>query len=679
MKPFPKKYLLPLLVTPSLIWAQDQELPPISELETLVVTGNRSGQTLFEQIQPASVLTGTDLLLNSGSTLGETLKNQPGVSSTSFAPGASRPIIRGLGEDRIRILQNGTSVIDVSNVSPDHAVAADPLSFKSVEIVRGPGTLLYGPNTVGGVVNVIDDRIPEERFEGEYPTGSFGARGGTADNSIAETGSIKWGFGPLVFRLDAFRSDSEDIDIPGFARTAELRASDPRGADEARGTLPNSFSSTEGAGFGASYIFDKGFVGVSYSGYNATYGTVGEEDVTIGLRQRRWDLRSKVYEPTNWLREIDFKAGYSDYTHTEFEGQEVGTVFEIEGFNARTEFLHEEIAGFEGAFGYEIQSTDFSALGDEAFLPPTESVTNSLFLFEEYGLGKTRLQFSARYDHQSHESQTNAAFGNGQDLDFDAFSASVGAIYSPVEEYAFSATLSYTQRPPTYVELFANGPHVATGTIEIGDPTLDTEDALSLDISARKKYGRITGSINAFYYRFSDFISLQPTGVVDAEDNLPVFAYEAVDAEFYGVELESTYHILAPLEEDSALDERLDLILSADFVHAEDRDSGEPIPRIPPLRTGLALEYANGPWLARIDADYAADQDRNANFETETDSYFLLSTSLSYQTQIGAVDTTFYVKATNLTDEEARLSTSVLKDVSPIAGRGIVFGISGEF
>ncbi len=671
MKPFKYTLLLPL-VLPASVHAQDQELPPISTLDTLVVTGNRSGQTLFEQIQPASVLEGRELLLNLEPTLGETLAREPGISSTYFGPGASRPIIRGLGDDRVRILENGTSLIDVSNVSPDHAVSSDPLGYRSVEVVRGPATLLYGPNTIGGVVNVIDDRIPEERFTGEYPSGNFGIRAGSADSSLSESGSIEWGAGPLVFHLDAFRRDTENIDIPGFA-TTNPAPGDPRG------TLPNSFTNTKGAGIGASYIFDKGFVGFSYSGFDSNYGTVGEPDVTIGLEQRRWDVRSAIYEPTDWIREINFKFGYSDYTHTEFEGPDVGTVFEIEGFNARAEVLHEKIGGFEGAVGFESQATDFSALGDEAFLPPTESAANSLFVFEEYDFGKTRLQLGARYDNQSHESETNASFGPGQDLDFDAFSTSAGVIYTPVENYAVSLSVAYTQRPPTYVELFAGGPHVATGTFEIGDPSLDTEDALSLDLSVRKQYGRVTGSVGGFYYRFDDFISLQPTGGVDPDEGLPIFAYDAIGAEFYGMELETTFHLLTPLEENGSLDPRLDLILRADYVHAEDRSSGEPVPRIPPFRIGTALEYGNGPWLARVDGDYSAKQDRNADFETETDSYFLLSASLSYQLEIGPVSSTFYVKGANLTDEEARPSTSFLKDVAPLAGRGIIVGLNAEF
>ncbi len=467
-----------------------------------------------------------------------------------------------------------------------------------------------------------------------------------------------------------------------------------------RGTLPNSFTDSKGAGFGASYVFDKGYVGFSYSGVNSTYGTVGEPDVTIGLEQRRWESRGAVYEPVDWLREVNFSFGYSDYTHTEFEGPDVGTVFEIEGFNVRVEALHASISGFEGAFGYEGASNDFSALGDEAFLPPVTTNTNSLFFFEEKEIGKTRLQFGARYDHQSSESETNAAFGAGQSNDFNAFSTSIGVIYNPVENYAIAASLAYTQRPPTYVELYANGPHVATSTFEVGDVNLDKEEAFSLDLSVRKNSGRVTGSISAFYYRFNDFISLNDTGgtdpgddLVDPDDDLPIFAFQPVNADFYGGEIETTFHLLAPVEAAPVSDAqsgavnagypsseaRLDLTLRADYVHAENRQTGEAVPRIPPFRAGATLEYGNGPFTAAIDGLYAAKQDHTAAFELPTDAYFLLAASISYQVKLGNVDSTFYIRGVNLTDEEARLSTSFLKDVAPLAGRGVIAGIRAEF
>ena len=691
MKPIPHSILTSfslIAATAPISHSQDA----VTMLDEVVVTANRSDQTLFQQVQPATVLLGKDLQLKLQPTLGETLNNEPGVSSTSFGPGASRPVVRGLGDDRVRVLQNGTAVLDVSNVSPDHAVAVDPLTIRSVEVVRGPATLLYGPNTIGGVINVIDDRIPQERFSGTLPTGKFETRAGSADDLFSQSGAITWGAGPLVFHLDGFNRDTDDLDIPGYARSAALRKADPlpAGTPEPYGTLPNSSTESKGAGLGASYVWDKGFLGFSYSGVDSTYGTVAEPDVTIGLRQRRWDLRGAVYTPTPWIMEINYKLGHSDYEHTEFEGSEVGTRFLIDGYDGRIELLHEKTGLLEGAFGVESQHSEFSALGSEAFLPPVENFVNSAFFFEEIPLDKLRLQFGAQYDHQTNETQSGAGFGPGLNREFDAFSTSAGIVYNPVEDYAVALSAAYTQRPPTYVELFADGPHVATGTFEVGDPDLGTEDSLSVDLSLRKRTGRVTGSVSGFYYRFDDFISSQPTGGVDPIDSLPIYAYQPIGANFYGGEIESSFHLMEPVEAAPATDakspaaapasdQRLDLILRADYVHAEDRATGEPIPRIPPFRMGAALDYSKGPFDARLEGQYAASQHRHADYELPTDGYFLVNASVSYDLKFGGVATTIYLKGTNLTNEEARQSTSFLKDIAPMAGRGVVAGIRAEF
>ena len=685
-----------LLALPAL--AQSSDLLPATALDELVVTASPGDRTLFQQVQPASVLKDEELQWNLQPTLGETLARQPGVSSTYFGPGASRPIIRGLGDDRVRVLQNGTSVLDVSNVSPDHAVASDPLTIRSIEVVRGPATLLYGPNTIGGVVNVIDDRIAEERFSGKWPSGSFASSLGSADDLESFSGAVTFGAGPLVFHLDGFTRETEDLEIPGFARSSRLRATQPLapGEIEPYGTLPNSATDSKGAGLGASYVWDKGYFGLSYSGIDSLYGTVAEPEVTIDLRQRRWDFRGAFKQPAPWIKEIDYKFGHSDYAHTEFEGAERGTEFLIEGYNGRAELLHEQLGPFEGAFGFETQHSDFSALGSEAFLPSVENEVNSLFVFEEIPLGKTRLQFGARYDRQTNETDPNPAFGPGLDRDFDAFSASAGIVYNPVPDYAVALSFAYTQRPPTYVELFANGPHVATGTFEIGDPDLDTEDSFSIDLSVRKKAGRVTGSAGVFYYRFDNFVSLAATGAdftdPDSGETMPIFAYDAVGADFHGGEIETVFHLLEPAVAEETgdakspvvppspvSDQHLDLILRADYTRAENRDTSLPLPRIPPFRATTALEYRIDGWGARVEGQYAAHQDRHDVNELPTDAYFLVNAALSYRVQLGDVDTTFYVKGVNLTDEEARQSTSILKDIAPLAGRGVVAGMRAEF
>lgn len=701
MKRIRSFFLLPLLPF-SLCYAQttqpesvNQDQEPSGVLDEVVVTANRAGQTIYEQIQPSYKLSEERLMLRVEPTLGETLNRLPGVSSTGFSPASSRPVLRGLGDDRVRMLQNGTSILDVANLSPDHAVSVDPLSAQSIEVVRGPSTLLYGPNTVGGVVNVIDRRIAEERFNDTYPSGSFGMMVGTPDDSFSQSVDLNWGSGPWVLHFDYFHREMGNLEIPGFARSAAQRAVDEPDQEQARGFLPNSAADTEGFGFGASHVFENGFLGFSFSGMDSDYGVVAKDDVTIGMEQRRYDMRGAIYEPLSFLREIRFNLGYSDYHHTEFEGVETGTRFDIEGFNGRLEFMHKELAGFEGTFGYEIQVSDFSAVGEEAFVPPVDTQKHSLFFLEEKEFGKLRYQFGMRLDHHSNERLATEALGPNLDVDNTGFSASTGLIYNITEEYAASASMAYTQRPPTNMELFANGPHYATGSFERGDSNLDNEQSLSLDLGIRKKTGWVTGFANAYYYRFHDFINLRSTGEFYEEEHggggaheheeLPIFNFEAVNADFCGFELESVFHLLAPITTEqaegkaAAHDRRLDVILRSDFVHTKNRDTNQALPRIAPFRAGATLEYATGPFTAYLEGQYSADQNRVPENELPTDSFFLVNAGISYKTTIAGMESTCFLRGVNLTDEEARLSTSFVRDIAPLAGRGIVAGIRTQF
>ena len=704
MKPKRLLSFLPVLSI-SLSYAQTTEKPKDESassnvLEEVVVTANRADQTIYEQIQPGYKLSEDRLLLRMEPTVGETLNRLPGVSSTGFAPASSRPVIRGLGDDRVRMLQNGTSILDVANLSPDHAVSADPMSAQSIEVVRGPSTLLYGPNAVGGVVNVIDRRIAEERFTGTLPSGSIGLMAGTPDNSFSQSIDLNWGSGPWVLHFDYFHREMENLEIPGFARSSAQRALDDPDQEQARGFVPNSAADTEGFGFGASHVFENGFLGFSFSGMDSDYGVVAKDDVTIEMEQRRFDVRGAVYEPLSFLREIRFNLGYSDYEHTEFEGDETGTRFDIEGFNGRVEFMHKEVAGFLGTFGYEIEVSDFSAVGEEAFVPPVDTQKHSLFFLEEKEWGDWRYQFGMRLDHHSNERQATDDLGPALDVENTGFSVSTGVIYNITPAYAASASVAYTQRPPTNMELFANGPHYATGSYEVGDADLGNEDSFSIDLSIRKKSGWVTGFANAYYYRFNDFINLRNTGEFYEEedhdddhdddhdhghDELPIYNFEAVNADFYGFEMEAVFHLLAPITEAQAdgqalpNERRLDLIVRSDYVHAENRDTNEALPRIAPFRAGATIEYATGPFTCFLEGQYSAEQNRVPENELPTDSFFLINAGISYKTSIGGVESTCFLRGVNLTDEEARLSTSFVRDIAPLAGRGIVAGIRTEF
>ena len=700
-------FVLSLAAKPGITGAQTDSTHPM-RMEEVVITASLLGRTLFEQAQPTSILSGDRLTLRLESTLGETLSREPGVNSTSFAPGASRPVIRGLGADRIRVLQSGVNIQDVSTISPDHAVTVDPLTIESVEVARGPATLLYGPNTIGGVVNTIDNRVPVERLQ----PGAFGlpihgridGRTGTVDELHSGGGVVEFGLGDhIVFHLDGFKRESQDYHIPGFARSDRIREREPlpQGEKEARGVLPNSFNRSEGGALGASFVWDGGHVGGAYSGYNATYGTIAEPDVTIGLTQRRWDVRGTFTEPLPGIKSIQYKFAYTTYSHTEYEGTTVGTVFDQEGYDGRFDLLHKKLGPFEGAVGFQTSRSDFSAVGAEAVLPPVQTRVNSAFVFEEIALDPLRLQFGLRYDHQSNDTDIAPNFPTSYDRAFDAVSGSAGLVWTPTTDYSIALTGSYNQRPPTYVELFSNGPHVATNAFEIGDPDLGLEESFALDLTVRKKVGRITGSASVFYYHFKDFITAQPTGLFAAgeeegEEGLPIFVYRATDANYVGGELEATWHVIHPQPfetEGTSKDAKairtpavsanlhaFHFTLRSDCVWAQDTKSDRSLPRIPPYRVGAELAYGwNDRFYASVEGQYVARQNRTAEFELPTDSYFLLNASVSYRVPAGALDLVFYVKGTNLADDEARLHTSFLKELAPLPGRGVLFGVKATF
>lgn len=640
-------------------------------LDRVVITASPLGRTLFELAAPVTVLADQDLSFRQQPTLGETLAQQPGITSTYFGPNASRPIIRGLDGDRIRILQNGVGMLDASGTSVDHAVSSDPLTIKSVEVVRGPASLLYGSSAVGGVVNVIDNRIPDVALSSPL-TGAVEGRYGSADNLRSGGAVVEGGHKGWNYHLDGFLRETEDLRIPGFARSERLRLLDPQ-PTEAENRLPNSAGKSDGGAFGTSYVGEKGWIGASVSGFNNRYGTVAEPDVTIRLHQRRLDLAGEVTQPFEAIKSIRFKLGLSDYKHTEYEGQDVGTVFKNRGYDGRLEATHNPLGRFEGAFGFQSQLSDFSALGDEAFLPATETLVNSGFFFEELKFDKFRIEFGGRLDHQSIRSSDDPNFGPGQSRDFTTGSGSVGFVYTPTDAWSGALSVAYTQRAPNYQELFANGPHLATDAFEVGDPTLGREHSLGIDLTFRKRTGFVTGSIGGFYNRFQDFIALTPTGAVDPVDNLPIFAYGAIPAEFYGAEAEVLFHLV------ETKPRQLHLELRGDWLEASNRDTGEPLPRIAPLRFGGALIFRQGSFNARLEALRTDYQGRVAANELPTGGNTLLNLGLTYGFDTGKVGWELFVKGSNLLDEEIRTHSSFLKDIAPQAGIGATLGLRASF
>jgi iron complex outermembrane receptor protein len=643
--------------------------------ETVVVTARGEASALSDIAQAVTVLSGTELSLRLQPTLGETLAQQPGVSSTYFGPGASRPVIRGLSGDRIRVLQDGIGSSDASNTSPDHAVSYDPLSARRIEVVRGPATLLYGSNAVGGVVNVLDSRIPDAR-----PTqavgGTFELAGGTVADEKQGALSLNGGGGKFAWHADGFARDAGDIDIPGLAESAALRAEEEEEGEEHEpedGVLPNSATEAQGGAVGASFVADRGFLGLALSAFDTEYGVPGhvheegeeeaaagaEEGVRIDLQQRRGDLRGELRNPLRGLSSVRVRFGVADYQHQELEGGAVGTTFTNNAWEGRLEATHRPLGALSGSFGLQLARRDFLAVGDEAFLPPTLTHNWAVFLFEEIGTGPVRLQLGGRYESQDVDAEGEAPTTRSS----DGFSGSAGLTWRGGKGYSAGLSFARSAKLPSAEELFSNGPHIATQSFEIGNPDLTNEKSLGVDFTVRRLGERVRGEAGLFLNRFDDFIFAEVTD--EMEDGLEVVRYVQRDARFWGAEASVAIDLL------HREPHHLDLEVSGDFVRAELRDNGEPLPRIPPDRFGVGLHYHGERWNGRIEARHAAEQDRISEFERPTAGYTLLNASLGYRLFAGRTIVDLILRGTNLTDEEARAHTSFLKDLAPLPGRDI--------
>lgn len=657
-------------------------------LENFVVSASPFARAQDEIAAPTSVLAGQRLLLQRAGSLGETLAGEPGISSTWFGPGASRPVIRGLGGDRIRILQGGIGTLDVSVISPDHAVTLDPLLIDRIEIVRGPATLLYGGSAIGGVVNVIDARIPEEA----PPTalgGRFETRLGHAAEERAAAGVLTGRAGAFAWRLDGFTRQTDDLRIPDFAETAALLEDhdEEEEGPPARGILPNTATKTAGAGLGISYLTERGHLGISYSGFDSLYGVPGhshggheeeepeeeadehgEEGVRLDLRQRRWDLHGELFDLTPLLHTARVQLGVADYRHDELEGDEIGTRFTNRAFEGRLELLHGKLGGFEGAVGAQVSRSNFTATGDEAFVPP--SVTNNLavFLYEEIARERATWQLGARVERQ--KVQPDAATGFPARSHTGA-SLSGGLVWKFDATWSLAVSLNRSERAPNAQELYADGPHAGTGSYEIGDAGLGVERAHGFDLSLRKRTGRVTGVATVFVNDFSGYIFEEPTGA--EEDELPVYAFVQRDARFHGAELE----LIAHLHETTG--SQLDVRFTADTVRATNRSDNAPLPRITPARAGIALDYRRGDFSFSPEFRHSFAQNRTAPGETATGSHTLVNVSAAWRFKLGRTDAELFARGTNLNNTTARVHASFLKDVAPLPGRDVTLGLRVAF
>lgn len=666
--------LKPIVIAVACLFSQPLLADSNTELnlDNIPVTGNPLGVASDELVVPVSVLNGRELSLRREGTLGETLNGIPGVTATQFGPNASRPIIRGLDAERVRIMQNGIGVLDASSLSFDHAVGIDPLIIEQIDVVRGPAALLYGGSAVGGVVNAIDHRIPKEQLNGV--TGRAEARFGGPDSTRNAAAVVDAGNGQFAIHADVYNRKTDDLDIPGFAVSRRKSQADgtPR---KNRGRLNNSSAEGDGAALGAALTFDNGYIGASISTLNNNYGVVAKEDVRIDMKSDRIELASEFTELGSLVNRVKFRMAHTDYEHVELEGAEIGTSFKNRGIEGSIEAGHAPIAGLNGVLGFQFSNTNFEALGEEAFVPGVNTQNKAVYVYEELPLGqegtKHKITFGGRLGHTSVDSKTSANFGLGQNNSFNPNSFALGGLYSINEQWSITSNLSHNERAPSYFELYANGAHVATGQFEVGNPNFNVERSNGIDAQLRWKNGQNSFSVGAYYTRFSNFIGLFNTGndvEVEPGEFLPEAQFRAVPAEFKGVEAEGKF----------ALTDQLNWLVRGDYVHAKETRTNEYLPRISPLRLGTGLQYALNGFSARIDVLRAFNQNNTADNELATDGYTNVSAMLAYKLPT-KYNVELFAKANNLLNDEIREHSSFLKDIAPAGERAILVGARADF
>jgi iron complex outermembrane receptor protein len=653
-----------------------------------------------ETALPVTVLSGEELQRSAATTLGETLGNKPGLANASFGPGVGRPVIRGQQGPRAISLQNGTLSADVSGLSPDHGVTIEALLADAIEVLRGPSTLLYGGGAIGGVVNVIDNRIPRAAIDGI--DGAVEYRYDDATDMDSGVFRLEGGNGSMAFHLSGTTRETEDVDIPGMAideaaleeQEELLGGHEEEGEHEEEeventdGFIANSDSDTDVINGGFSYHFgDDGFAGFAVSHLETEYGIPpgahghheeehgegeehGEEEeeelIRIDMEQTRYDAMLHLHDPFDGLEILRAFLTYTDYEHQELEGSETGTEFERDTWETRVEAVHEALFGVHGVVGLQVRADEFEAIGEEAYVPQTDSVEVGLFIIEDFHSGDWTFEAGLRGDWVERDPDAETA----DEEDFFSFSLSGSALWQFAPSWSTGLSLSGSQRAPSTEELFSNVDyvdeddlvtHAATGVIEIGDA----------DLSLTWIGERSWAEFSLFYNQFEDYIFLLNSG--EEADETPIYLYTQDDADFYGVEFDSEFHLMYLGAGD------LFLALNGDMVSGEFDDAGD-VPRLPPRRLGAELSWRADAWSTWVRVVDAGDQDDPGNFETETDGYTRWDLGADYTFEIASGrELMLFAKWKNISDEEIRLSTSFLRNVAPEAGESIEAGIRFSF
>ncbi len=674
-------FLLCSVSAPSIAIAQDAAgTDQDPDANVIIVTGTGTAVRESDALQAVDTLTAEELAVAFDGSLGATLADEAGISTTNFGPAVGRPIIRGLGGDRVRILSNSIGLIDASTVSTDHAITSEALEAERVDILRGAAAIPYGGNAIGGVVNVIDGSIPSSKPDGVID-GSLFVGGTTVDDGRQIAGRIKTSFGPLVLQAEGIDRNAGDLSIPGFAKSQGLRAmeqaDDPDNFDPGpEGVVTNTAFGFSVYGGGASVVGDWGYVGASIRQFDSFYGLPleDEENVGIVMEQLRVDINGEVAVGLGPFHTLTFAGGWVDYEHGEFADNEEGvselaTLFTNDGYEGRASLINGRPGDeLSGSFGLQYSYSDFSAVGSEDFIPPAETVNFGIFAAQRFDLGGYGFEGGLRYETRDIDPIAS------DDLSFDAFSASIGAFIRPQDDLFLGVTLSRTERAPTNAELFSDGFHPATGTVEIGQADLRKETALSIEGVANYEAGGTSIKGALYYTDFSDFIFLANTGVVedlgDGEEAF-IFRYFQDDAKFWGFELAVEQDLFA------GANSRVFADTALEYTRADTSTLGN-VPYIPPFSAILGLNYETDLFSLRTDLELVADAGNQAEFELPTDGYVFWGVK-GVAKPLKTDDLNIIVSLENILNSEGRLNTSQLKDIVPLAGRNLRVSVVYNF
>ena len=679
------------------------------QIEEQVISASPHGKTESEIAGSINIIDGEALQREVAATLGETLQNQTGIHSSSFGPGVGIPVIRGQSGKRVEILQNGRAVADASDTSADHAVATEALLADRIEILRGPSTLRYGAGAIGGVVNVIDNRIHTQRHQGIK--GAVETRYSSNNHESVFIGRIDGGFGNLGLHLDGLTRNSNNLDIPGLANRG---VDDP--AETTNGFIANSNRENNSWNFGLSWIGDSPFghsmvTGFSISEIDNNYGIPpgahghegeladedeeAEEFVRIDMDQAQYRGKLGLDNPGGIFDRLDIDLSYTDYNHREIETvdgtAEIGTLFDVQSAEIGAELTRGKPTGWPsvqwlGALGFAMSTRDFSATGEEAFVPASNTDNMGVYVIAETDIGPGTLELGVRYDNQS------IASAGINDIEHDSLNLGASYLLTIQKGHRLGFILSRSERSPVSEELLSDGEHIATSTYEIGDDSLGTETAINAELTWVYQAEKLTAKASLFYSDFSGYIHERDTelrfshdleeagatGLNACSDDLVAFehnreefagsvecfVYSQEDAEFKGLEAELGF----------ALNDQNSLRVRGDFVHAKLDQSGD-VPRLPPARLSASWQFASGLWSAQLSATHALAQNRPGTHQEATQGYTRLGAYLGYTKN----NLTLFAKGTNLTNREIRNSTSFLRELAPEAGLGVTMGARYRF